>query len=73
VAPNVPGAILCDPRGLFGHIHESHHISGSRHDRLGGTLLFNPGGYHDGGCCAVVVVFLHIAHSTFAFQAAIFL
>jgi Icc-related predicted phosphoesterase len=40
--------------GLFGHIHESHHLSGSRHDRVGGTLVINPGGYHDTECCAVV-------------------
>ncbi len=37
--------------GLFGHIHESHHLSGSRHDRVGGTLVINPGGYHDSRCC----------------------
>ncbi len=40
--------------GLFGHIHESHHLSGSRHDRVGGTLVINPGGYHDSECCAVI-------------------
>ena len=40
--------------GLFGHIHESHHLSGSRHDRVGGTPVINPGGYHDSECCAVV-------------------
>jgi Icc-related predicted phosphoesterase len=39
---------------LFGHIHESHLVSGSRHDRVGGTLVINPGGYHDRECCAVV-------------------
>lgn len=40
--------------GLFGHIHESHLISGSRHDRVGGTLVINPGGYHDSDCCAII-------------------
>jgi Icc-related predicted phosphoesterase len=40
--------------GLFGHVHESHLVSGSRHDRLGGTPVINPGGYHDDECCAVV-------------------
>jgi Icc-related predicted phosphoesterase len=40
--------------GLFGHIHESYLVSGSRHDRLGGNLVINPGGYHDDECCAVV-------------------
>ena len=40
--------------GLFGHIHESHLISGSRHDRVGGTLVINAGGYHDSECCAVI-------------------
>jgi Icc-related predicted phosphoesterase len=40
--------------GLFGHVHESHLVSGSRHDRLGGNLVINPGGYHDDECCAVV-------------------
>jgi Icc-related predicted phosphoesterase len=40
--------------GLFGHIHESHLVSGSRHDRVGGTLVINPGGFHDSECCAAV-------------------
>jgi Icc-related predicted phosphoesterase len=40
--------------GLFGHVHESHHVSGSRQDRVGSTLVFNPGGYHDSESCAVV-------------------
>jgi Icc-related predicted phosphoesterase len=40
--------------GLFGHVHESHYISGSRQDRVGSTLVFNPGGYQDSECCAVV-------------------
>jgi len=40
--------------GLFGHVHESYLVSGSRHDRVGGTLVINPGGYHDSACCAVV-------------------
>jgi Icc-related predicted phosphoesterase len=40
--------------GLFGHVHESYVVSGSRHDRVGGTLVINPGGYHDSECCAVV-------------------
>jgi Icc-related predicted phosphoesterase len=40
--------------GLFGHIHESHHFSSSRHDRVGGTLVINPGGYHASECCAVI-------------------
>jgi Icc-related predicted phosphoesterase len=40
--------------GLFGHVHESHHVSGSRQDRVGSTLVINPGGYHDSECCAVV-------------------
>jgi Icc-related predicted phosphoesterase len=39
--------------GLFGHIHESHLVSGSRHDCVAGTLVINPGGYHDRECCAV--------------------
>ena len=40
--------------GLFGHIHESHLVSGSRHDCLGETAVINPGGYHDDECCAVI-------------------
>jgi Icc-related predicted phosphoesterase len=40
--------------GLFGHIHESPHHSGSRHDWVAGTLVINPGGYHDSACCAAV-------------------
>jgi Icc-related predicted phosphoesterase len=40
--------------GLFGHIHESHHFSGSRYDRVGGTLVINPGGYHASDCCAAI-------------------
>jgi Icc-related predicted phosphoesterase len=40
--------------GLFGHIHESHLVSGSRHDDFGGTIVINPGGFHDDDCCAVV-------------------
>ena len=40
--------------GLFGHIHESHLVSGSRHDRIGDVDVINPGGYHDDECCAVV-------------------
>lgn len=40
--------------GLFGHIHESHLVSGSRHDCLGQTAVINPGGYHDDECCAVI-------------------
>ncbi len=40
--------------GLFGHIHESHLVSGSRHDQINSTHLFNPGGYHDTDCCAIV-------------------
>jgi Icc-related predicted phosphoesterase len=40
--------------GLFGHIHESHHFSNSRHDRVGGTLVINPGGYYASECCAVI-------------------
>jgi Icc-related predicted phosphoesterase len=40
--------------GLFGHVHESHLVSGARHDRVGETLVVNPGGYHDSECCAVV-------------------
>lgn len=40
--------------GLFGHIHESHLVSGSRHDCLGSTVVINPGGYHDDECCAVI-------------------
>jgi Icc-related predicted phosphoesterase len=40
--------------GLFGHVHESHYYSGSRHDTLGGKVVINPGGYHDSECCAVV-------------------
>jgi Icc-related predicted phosphoesterase len=40
--------------GLFGHIHESHHFSGLRHDHVGGTLVLNPGGYHNSECCAAV-------------------
>lgn len=40
--------------GLFGHVHESHLLSGSRHDRVNGTLVINPGGYHDDDCSALV-------------------
>jgi Icc-related predicted phosphoesterase len=40
--------------GLFGHVHESYLMSGSRHDALGGTPVVNPGGFHDGSCCALV-------------------
>ena len=40
--------------GLFGHIHESHLVSGSRQDRVGRTLVVNPGGYHESEGCAAI-------------------
>ena len=40
--------------GLFGHIHESPQLSGARDDRVGGTIVLNPGGFHQEACCAVV-------------------
>jgi hypothetical protein len=32
----------------------SHHFSGACHDRVGGTLVINPGGYHASDCCAAI-------------------
>lgn len=40
--------------GLFGHVHESHLVSGSRNDQINATQIFNPGGYHESTCCGLL-------------------